>query len=110
VELYFETGGADLTGTAPSRPPPEQPAPRQTPPRETINLDDIPDDIGPTQSAALNVNDDEALARRLMQEDIDSQPDAVRSPIAARNDILVHPDEDYDVPYGYSARRGISPA
>jgi hypothetical protein len=48
-----------------------------------------------------------------MQEDIDqsasgqrasSSDDDVRSPIAARNDILVHPDMDYDESYGYISR------
>ena len=102
--MYFETGGADLTGTAPSRPPPEPPA-RRTPPRETIDVDDIPEDSLAAESLP-NTDEDEALARRLMQEDIDSQPEGVRSPIAARNDILVHPDTDYDAPYGYPSRRG----
>lgn len=45
-----------------------------------------------------------------MQEDLEQQEqearggpsnDGVRSPIAARNDILVHPDMDYDTEYGY---------
>ena len=58
-------------------------------------------------------DEDEALARRLMQEDVDqagpkgenAYNDGVRSPIAARNDILVHPDEDYDRYYrGYGSR------
>lgn len=54
------------------------------------------------------MDEDEALARRLMQEDIDNSGngnnDGVRSPIAARQDILVHPDMDYDQAYGYPSR------
>lgn len=63
-----------------------------------------------------DIDEDEALARRLMQEDVDQSASTadnnldnsgVRSPIAARNDILVHPDMDYDT-YRYpSRRRGI---
>lgn len=67
---------------------------------------------GPS-TPAHNIDEDEALARRLMQEDIDQAPtannsnDGVRSPIMARNDILVHPDVDYDSHYGYTTRRGL---
>jgi hypothetical protein len=49
-----------------------------------------------------------------MQEDIDlahpsredAYNDGVRSPIAARNDILVHPDLDYDTQYRPYSSRG----
>ena len=97
-----------MTGTAPTRPPPEPPR-RPTPPRETINVDDIPDEILAMENLP-NTDHDEALARRLMEEDLDSatrqNDEGVRSPIAARNDILVHPDADYDSHYGYPSRRG----
>lgn len=45
-----------------------------------------------------------------MQEEVDNSAsgngnsDGVRSPIAARQDILVHPDMDYDQAYGYTSR------
>ena len=62
-----------------------------------------------------NIDEDEALARRLMQEDVDEsgQNQGVRSPIPQRNDILVDPSTDYFTPSygyggGYSSRgRGI---
>jgi len=120
IGLYFETGGADLSGPPPAGPPPEPPQPplRQTPPARPIVIEDeneeelFPDSRGPP--AAQNIMDeDEALARRLMQEEIEQQEthggssaDGVRNPIAARNDVLVHPDTDYDThQYGYGSRR-----
>lgn len=71
-------------------------------------------------AAQDTMDEDEALARRLMEEDLEQQEtrggpsnDGVRSPIAARNDILVHPDMDYDNQYGFGAGRrgrGMSPS
>ena len=61
-------------------------------------------------SVEEDIDEDEALARRLMQEDVDqvgTSNGGVRSPIAARNDILVG-DVDYDTPlYRPPGRGGI---
>jgi len=127
IGLYFETGGADLSGPPPAGPPPEppQPALHQTPPAGPIIIEDedeedlFPSGRGPP-AAQNTVDEDEALARQLMQEEIEQQEvhgessgDGVRSPIASRSDILVHPDTDYDThQYGYGSRRpgrGIPP-
>lgn len=109
IELFFETGGVDLAGTAPTNPPPPPPqAQRHPEPPEIVDVDDFPDDRE-TGAATQDIDQDEALARRLMQEDIDSSgsgkgnDDGVRSPIAARQDILVHPDMGYDQPYPYAS-------
>jgi hypothetical protein len=116
IELYFESGGVDLAGLAPTHPPPEPPS-QTTSLHEVIDVDDMPDIVATPGPTGPTIEDDEAFARRLMQEDVDlsaptgstSNNDGVRSPIRARNDILVHPDEDYDAPYSYARRgRGIS--
>lgn len=117
--MFFETGGIELAASAPTNPPPPPPpvvvVPRTATPQNPIDVDEL-DDILDSSAPAHNIEDDEALARRLMQEDIDeagpsgsANNDGVRSPIAARNDILVHPDMDYHQPYMYPSRgRGIS--
>ena len=110
--MYFETGGADLSSPAPINPPQEPPQSRSPPTQDVtpvVEAYDEGDRAGTPQQA---IDEDEALARRLMQEEVDQQSvsgnDGVRTPIAARNDVLVHPDVDYDVPYRYSSRgRGI---
>lgn len=116
IELYFESGGIDL-GPPSTNLPPSVPGNRTPSQHEIIEVDDLPDVEEEQRATGPTIEDDEAFARRLMQEDVDlsapaanaSNDDGVRSPIRARNDILVHPDEDYDSPYpAYSplARRG----
>jgi UBX domain-containing protein 7 len=115
IELYFETGGADLSGRAAASDSPP-PLVSRTPSPPNRDVQNPREDIGGSETPTPNIDEDEALARRLMQEDVDqSVPTAennldnsgVRSPIAARNDVLVHPDMDYDA-YRYpSRRRGI---
>ena len=119
ISLYFETGGVDLAPSGPTNPPPRPPVQRAASP-PVVDLDDFAGNVQGGAAVPENVIDeDEALARRLMQEDVDQAGpsagttfnDGVRSPIAARNDILVHPDMDYDSQYrGYGSRgRGMSP-
>ena len=79
-------------------------------------MDDFPGVVQESSAAAHSIDEDEALARQLMQEEVDNSgsgngnSDGVRSPIAARQDILVHPDMDYDQAYGYPSRgRGNVP-
>lgn len=116
IELFFETGGVDLAGAAPTNPPPPPPQAQRPPePPDIVDVDTFPDDRE-TGAATQDIDQDEALARRLMQEDIDNSGsgrdnhDGVRSPIAARQDILVPPDMAYDQPYLYASRgRGGSP-
>ena len=118
ISLYFETGGVDLAASAPSNPPPQPPIQRAASPPEVEDLDDFASNVrGGIAVPENDIDEDEALARRLMQEDVDqagptggaAYNDGVRSPIAARNDILVHPDMNYDDHYrGYGSRgRGI---
>jgi UBX domain-containing protein 7 len=116
IELFFETGGMDLAATAPTNPPPPPPAERRPEPPDVVDVDNFPVDTQETGAAAHDIDQDEALARRLMQEDIDNSGsgngnnDGVRSPIAARQDILVHPDMDYNQSYRYASRgRGRLP-
>ena len=118
IELFFETGGMDLASAVPTNPPPPPPpqAERRPSPPNVVDVNDIPDDMQETGAATHDIDEDEALARRLMQEDIDNtgsgngNGDGVRSPIAARQDILVHPDMDYDQSYRYASRgRGDFP-
>lgn len=107
----------ELAASTPTNPPPPPPpvVPRTATPQNLIDVDDF-DDMIDASAPEHNIEDDEALARRLMQEDIDeagpsehANNDGVRSPIAARNDILVHPDMDYHQPYMYPSRgRGSS--
>jgi hypothetical protein len=117
--LYFETGGVDLAPSIPTNPLPRPPVQRAASPPEVVDLDDFPENVGGPGVPDDDIDEDEALARRLMQEEVDlagpsggaAYNDGVRSPIAARNDILVHPDMDYDTPYrGYGGRgRGKFP-
>lgn len=118
IELFFETGGVDLSGPTPSAPPPPPPpepvAPRIPSPRPNVeDIEDLFESASGAGTPAHNIDDDEALARRLMQEDLDRAPttnnsnDGVRSPIMARNDILVHPDMDYDSHYGFPSHRRV---
>jgi hypothetical protein len=113
IELFFETDGADLSGHTPARESPP-PIAARTPSPRNIDVENVGEDSGGSGTPTQNIDEDEALARRLMQEDVDqSTPTAdnnlsnggVRSPIAARNDILVHPDMDYDTQYRYPSRR-----
>jgi hypothetical protein len=117
IELYFETGGMDLSGPPPTHAPPPVPTNRSPSPHQVIDVDELPDLVETEGSSDPNIEDDEAFARRLMEEEVNSSgppgvstgnDDGVRSPIRARNDILVHPDEDYDSAYPYAPypRRG----
>jgi len=117
ISLYFETGGVDLAPSVPTNPSPRPPVQRAASPPEVLDVGDFAENVGGTGVPENDIDEDEALARRLMQEDVDqagpslggTYNDGVRSPIAARNDILVHPDMDYDTHYrGYGGRgRGI---
>ena len=112
VELYFETGGADLSARIPVRPAPPPPPPvRERTPSPQVQEVDVYEEedlYGQEQAQTNSVDDDEAFARRLMQEEVENselpESNGMRSPIAARNDILVHPDTDYDDPYQYPSR------
>jgi hypothetical protein len=82
-----------------------------SPPRDVDDFEELFEPAHESETPAHHIDEDEALALRLMQEDVDqsgrttnNSNDGVRSPIAARNDILVHPDMDYDSSYGYLSR------
>lgn len=101
VQLFFENGGADLsTGTsAPPPPPPSRPADANNP----INISD--DDLPAASTTGHNVEDDEAMARRLQDEMYGGQgpgeEQTVRAPIARQTQTLVGGasdmmDEEYE--------------
>lgn len=124
VQLFFDTGGADMEST-PSSPPPPLPA-RQAPgaSNEPIQIDDG-DDIEnddvreamrasgqyvPSPPARGDYEDDETMARRLQEEFYGSGGGAasgmdneVRAPIARTRETLVGGDED---DYAYPVRGG----
>jgi hypothetical protein len=121
VGLYFETDGADLTHpstttepvTAPTRAPPPPP-PAQLPPvtHDLIDLDE--EDDFPAPTLVHSIDSDEALARRLMEEDLERndpvRPDGgVRSPIPQRSEILVDSGTDnfHPSPFQLGMRGGI---
>jgi hypothetical protein len=92
----------------PPPPPLTQPAPQGsgTSAADYIEIDD--EDEIPTAHPVQDIDEDEALARRLMQEEVDQSSTStsagagVRSPIPQRNDILVDPSTDYFTPsFGY---------
>ena len=94
VQLFFENGGADLsTGTTA---PPPAPAAR---PADASNPINISDDDLPTGPGA-NVEDDEAMARRLQEEMYggsgSNQEQPIRAPIARQAETLVGPDSMMD--------------
>lgn len=97
VMLFFENGGADLsTGTT----APPAPAPRpvvSSNPSDPINISDD-DDAVTTQPRGANVEDDEAMARRLQEEMYGgggpAQEQEVRAPIARQSETLVGPGSD----------------
>ncbi|OAP62343.1 hypothetical protein AYL99_04546 [Fonsecaea erecta] len=114
VQLFFENGGADLTGNS-SRPPPPPPSSSNAHrPGEPLNLidDDADENIsddndpeitgfrkipqratpsGPARGA--DYEDDEAMARRLQNEMYGEgvMDESVRAPIARQAEVLVGP-------------------
>lgn len=120
VQLYFETGGADMEDPPSSTPAPPV-LPRTTRPggnTEPIEIDDdIEDDdlrealrassgsdgaaVGESAVGGGSAYDDEALARQLQEElygggGLDSNE--VRAPIARTRETLVGGDDDYGYP------------
>lgn len=97
MQLYFESGGAPLTGE------PAQPSHRSGIPddADVVNIDSDTDDETPQQSGLPTLDDDEAMARRL-QEQMYGGPggldndDEVRAPLARTTETLVGPGADYD--------------
>ena len=109
--MFFETGGIDLSGPTPVNPPPPVPSTQPRQPAtgvsatDYIEIDDEEETSTPSRPLQ-DIDEDEALARRLMQEEVDrsgtGDDTGVRSPIPQRNDILVDPSTDYFTPsYGY---------
>ena len=117
VQLFFENGGADLTGASSQPPPPStsHPAggaenPIDIDAEEHISDDNDPEVTGfrkrpqnnaPSQPlAAADYEDDEAMARRLQQEmygESGMDEGVVRAPIARQAATLVGPGAD-DLP------------
>lgn len=111
VQLFFENGGADLAGgtssaPAPAPAPPSQPSssrlsgagdahdPIDLGDDDNISDDNDPEVTGyrPRQQASAEVNDDEAMARRLQEQMYGgSEEDAIRAPIARQSDTLLGP-------------------
>ena len=89
IELYFESGGIDL-GPPSTNPPPSVPGNRTPSQHEIIEVDDLPDVEEEQRATAPTIEDDEAFARRLMQEDVDLSAPATNPPTT-----MV-----YDLPFG----------
>ncbi|KAF2221535.1 UBX domain protein [Elsinoe ampelina] len=118
IQLYFDTGGADMGASMP-----EQPAPRPAQPSQgyrenqdgtiTIDSDDEEMDMGGSAPAPVQQStayeDDEAMARRLQEEAYGSAGggggafDEVRAPMARTTETLVGPDADWGGPDGMQA-------
>jgi len=103
VQLFFENGGADLSGGASAQTaPPQAPLPgnAQNPidldNDENVSDDNDPEITGYRRTAPAPVEDDEALARRLQQEMYGGAggEEPVRAPIARQSETLVGPDAD----------------
>lgn len=92
IQLFYENGGADLS-TGSSAPPPVPTSSRPSNANDPITIDD--DDDVPT---GANVEDDEAMARRLQEEMYgvqgSGQEQDVRAPIARRTETLAGPGSD----------------
>jgi hypothetical protein len=100
MQLYFESGGAPLTGE-PSQPSRPSGIPDDS---DVVNIDSDTDDDTPQHRAPPTFDDDEAMARRL-QEEMYGGPggpggpnieDEVRAPLARTTETLVGPGADYD--------------
>lgn len=99
MQLYFESGGAPLTGE-PSRPSHAAGIPDDS---EVVNIDSDTDDDTPRHSALPTFDDDEAMARRLQEQmyggpgpgGLDNEEE-VRAPMARTTETLVGPGADYD--------------
>lgn len=104
VQLFFESGGADLFGSSSSQNPPPRTTPHQTgdagAPIDVDAEDNISDDNDPevtgfrrtTQPPPADYEDDEAIARRLQNEmygEGDSMNEEIRAPIARQAETLV---------------------
>ena len=81
IELYFETDGADLSGPTPAGPPPPPPpqpvAPRTPSPQQNVEaMEELFQSASRSGTPTHNIDEDEALARRLMQEEVDRGPTA----------------------------------
>lgn len=133
VQLFFETGGADMEDPPSPIPPPPVPA-RTTRPggnSDPIEIDDdeLEDDdlrealrvsegtggvaeaaAGGAGGSVSSAYDDEALARRLQEEFYSGGGDTnggVRAPIARTRETLVDDDDyGYSGPAGHMRRRG----
>ena len=104
VQLYFENGGVDLAGNAPTAAAPAPPSSRLSGPgnaQNPIDLgdDNISDDNDPEitgfrpnrQNVGAGMEDDEAMARRLQEEMYGSSEQTIRAPIARQSDTLLGP-------------------
>ena len=113
IQLFFETGGADMGGDMPSQSAPQASRPAAGY-REnedgTVTIDSDDDDVVmDTDTAARgaashfhSTEDDEAMARRLQEEAYGSGAggdfDEVRAPMARTTETLVGPDANWGGP------------
>jgi len=98
IQLFFDTGGVDMAAAAPSQPTQAASQPAATY-REnedgTITVDS--DDEAERQPGGSNLEDDEAMARRLQEEAYGAGgQEEVRAPMARRTEALVGPDAAWD--------------
>jgi hypothetical protein len=96
IQLFFDSPNLDLGGTAPAAQPRQNADSTAQNPIQ-IDSDDDMDDFEPAARHA-NVEDDEAMARRLQEEMYGGAgPEGdVRAPMARTTETLVGPGADYD--------------
>ncbi|PNS20519.1 hypothetical protein CAC42_5969 [Sphaceloma murrayae] len=110
IQLFFETGGADMGASLPEATPAQPPRPgpgyRNNADGSVTIESDEDEDMGNTSrpaQPALDYEDDEAMARRLQEEDYGARGPSdgmedVRAPMARTTETLVGPDADWGGP------------
>jgi len=99
IQLFFDTGGVDMGATVPSQPTQATTQPSTSNRGDEggiISIDS--DDEDERLPAGSNLEDDEAMARRLQEEAYGAggAQEEVRAPMARRTEALVGPDAAWD--------------
>jgi hypothetical protein len=116
LQLFFDTGGADIEDPLPSSPPSHLPPRQEGSSSSTVRIDDddeiededVREAIKVSKGENATYEDDEAMARRLQEEFFNGDGEGssgmengVRAPIASTRETLVGPEE---VDYGFPSR------
>ena len=105
ITLYYENGGADLSGqpsttSAPQLPPRPQPQTGYEDPSGVVHIDSDDDDAPQTHARSNTFDADAEMARRLQEEMYGGpgQEESIRAPDARQAQTLVGPGVDDDYP------------